>query len=101
MKISRSDILHITKSEFSSRLEEPIGNINYDRWVKFIEEHKDCFIWYKDTEDGICIKDNIENIPDWARVGMLHQLNKTCAYSTNKMSKKSEDIRIVFNVSSI
>lgn len=97
IKIGRSDILYIAQSKFKSTLEEPTGNFDYNKWVDFIESHKDYFIWYEDTEDGTYRKNNMDNVPDWAREGISYQLNKAHAYSTNKMTKNPKDIRVVFS----
>lgn len=64
IKIGRSDILYIAQSQFKSTLEEPTGNFDYNKWVDFIESHKDYFIWYEDTEDGTYRKNNMDNVPD-------------------------------------
>ena len=52
IKIGRSNILYIAQSKFKSTTEEPIGNFDYGKWVEFIENHKEFFIWYEDTEQG-------------------------------------------------
>ena len=97
IKIGRSDTLYIAQSKFRVTLEDPIGNFDYDKWVAFIENHKDYFIWYEDTKDGVYRKNNMDKVPDWAREGILYSLNKTHAYSTSKMTKNPNYIRVVFS----
>ena len=97
IKIGRSNILYIAQSKFKCTTEDPIGNFDYGKWVEFIENHKEFFIWYEDTESGINLKNNMDKVPDWAREGILYSLNKTHAYSTNKMTKNPNYIRVVFS----
>jgi hypothetical protein len=92
IKIGRSDILKIAKEKYKLLEEAPKDRIDYSRWVDFIENHKDYFIWYEDTEDGINIKKNLDKVPDWAKEGVLNSLNKTKVYSTNKIVKHPFDL---------
>jgi len=49
IKIGRYSFVNITKD----------GDIDYKKWIDFIESHKDYFIWYEDTEEG---KEVLKNI---------------------------------------
>lgn len=98
MKIGRSDIIKIATSKYKLLGEQPIKKIDYNKWVKFIEAHKDYFVWYEDTPDGIDAKQNIDKVPDWAREGTLKRLNKLCAYSTNKVEKKTYDFIVDYGI---
>ena len=42
IKIGRYSFVNITKDD----------DIDYKKWIDFIESHKDYFIWYEDTEEG-------------------------------------------------
>lgn len=97
IKIGRSNILYIAQSKFKSTTEEPIGNFDYGKWVEFIENHKEFFIWYEDTEQGKKIIKNLDKFSEGTREGILYSLNKTHAYSTNKMTKNPNYIRVVFS----
>jgi hypothetical protein len=91
MKIERNNYIEIATSMYKL-LETPVKKIDYDKWTEFIETHKDYFVWYEDTPDGIDTKENIDKIPDWAKEGVLYSLNKTNAYSTNKIVKHPFDL---------
>ena len=87
--------LYIAKEKISN-INKMEKKIDYEKWKKFIDTHKDYFIWNEDTEDGIFRKDNIDKIPDWAKKGILRSLNKTESYSEFNSEKKYYEIRICF-----
>jgi hypothetical protein len=91
IKIGRNDIISIAKEKYKLSGEVPKDRINYEKWVDFIDTHKDYFLWYEDTEDGKNTLINIDNIPNWAKNGVLQRLSKTNAYSTNKIVKHQFD----------
>jgi hypothetical protein len=98
MKIRRSDIIKIATSKYKQLGEPPQKRIDYNKWIEFIENHKDYFIWYEDTPDGIGTKKNIDKVPEWAREGTLKRLNKLCAYSTNKIVKRPYDFIVDYGI---
>ncbi|MBJ2124824.1 hypothetical protein [Flavobacterium sp. IB48] len=77
IKIKKNDIIAILKDSKEK--------ISYEKWVDFIESNKEYFIWYENTEEGRKTLLNINQVPDWAKQGLLQRLNKTNAYSTNKI----------------
>jgi len=90
MKIKRNNYIEITPSKYKT--EEPIQKINYDKWIEFIETNKDYFVWYEDTEDGKYRLENLNKVPDWAKEGVIYSLNKTNAYSTDKIVQQPSDL---------
>ena len=80
--------LYIAKEKFSN-INKIEKKIDYEKWKKFIDTHKDYYIWNEDTEDGIFRKNNIDKIPDWAKEGILRSLNKTESYSEFKSEKNT------------
>lgn len=90
MKIKRNNYIEITPSKYNT--EEPIQKINYDKWIEFIETNKDYFVWYEDTEDGKYRLENLNKVPDWAKEGVIYSLNKTNAYSTDKIVQQPSDL---------
>jgi len=97
IKIGRNDSIVIAGEKYGRLYEEPKGHIDYDKWVEFIESHKDYFIWYEDTTEGIDTKENLNKVPDWAKERILYLMNKTNAYSTDKIVKHPSDFIVKFN----
>jgi hypothetical protein len=97
MKIKSRDIIKIATSKYKLLGEPPAERINYNEWVKFIEAHKDYFVWYEDTPDGIYQKENFDEIPENFKADVLYLLNKIRAYSTNKIVKKPYYLVVAYN----
>ena len=57
---------------------EPLDN---DKWVQFVENHSDYFIWNEDTEDGKKTLENINKISEDFKERVLESLNKTSCYA--------------------
>ena len=88
IKIGRYSFVNITKD----------GDIDYKKWIDFIESHKDYFIWYEDTEEGKKIRERIDEFSQRVKEGILYKLNKTNVYCTKKLSKNSWDCIISYNI---
>lgn len=97
MKISRSNIIVIAKDSYKLLGETPKEKIDYNKWIEFIENHKDYFIWYENTEDGINALENIDKTPDWARERVLYSLNNKKACSTNKLVNHPMDFIVKYS----
>jgi len=95
MKIKRSNYIEIATSKYKLN-EIPSKRIDYDKWIEFIEAHKDYFIWYEDTPDGIDAKENIDKVPEGFKDRVIHSLNKVSAYSTNKIVKMAYDFIVTY-----
>lgn len=93
MKIGKSDNIKIISKEFNLQ-SKSLKKIDYDKWIEFIESNKAYFVWYENTEEGIKLSKSINEVPDWAKDGVLYRLNKSIAYSTDKIVKKSYDLII-------
>jgi hypothetical protein len=96
IRIDRNDSIVIANKKYDRLCEVPKGHIDYDKWVDFIETHKDYFVWYEDTPNGIDAKKNIDKVPDWARERVLYYTNRTNAYSTDKVVKNPSDFIVKF-----
>jgi hypothetical protein len=92
IKVGRSDIIKIAKEKHTLLGGSYNEKISYKKWIEFIENHKDYFMWYEDTEDGKNALKNIDKVPEWAKTGLAYRLNKTNVYSTNKIVKQSFDL---------
>jgi hypothetical protein len=99
MKIRRNDIIKIATSKYKLLGEPPIEKIDYDKWVNFIEAHKDYFVWYEDTLEGIDTKQNIDKVPENFKDRVLHTLNKIRVYGSNKIVKRPYDFIITYSTS--
>lgn len=86
----------IAKQKFNN-INKIEKKLDYRKWVEFIENHKDYFIWYEDTEDGKKVKENINEFPNWAKEKILRNLNKTDSYAEFNNKKGYYEIRICFN----
>ena len=78
IKIGRYSFVNITKDD----------DIDYKKWIDFIESHKDYFIWYEDTEEGKKIRERIDEFSQRVKEGVLYKLNKTNVYCTKKTFQK-------------
>ena len=88
IKIGRNSFINIMRKD----------NVNYQKWVTFIENHKSYFIWYEDTEEGKKIRERIDEFSQRVKEGVLYKLNKTNVYCTKKLSKNSWDCIISYNI---
>lgn len=88
IKIGRNSFIIIQKED---------KNIDYQKWIIFIENHKNFFIWYEDTEDGKKVMERIDEFSDRIKRGILYKLNRTNVYCTKELSKNSWDCIISYN----
>lgn len=88
IKVNRNSFIKINKEE---------ENIDYQKWIIFIENHKNYFVWYEDTDNGKKVMERIDEFSDRIREGILYKLNKTNVYCTEKLSKNSWDCIISYN----
>ena len=88
IKIGRNSFINIMRKD----------NVNYQKWVTFIENHKSYFIWYEDTEEGKKIRERIDEFSQRVKEGVLYKLSKTNVYCTKKLSKNSWDCIISYNI---
>lgn len=95
----RSDILTIAKKPYNLIDEDTIDEIEYAKWVNFINSNNEYFIWYENTDDGKEALKTIDKVPDWAKERVSYSLNKKRAYSTNKLMKKPTDLVVTYSES--
>ena len=69
-------------------------DINYTKWVEYINNHLDYFIWSEDTEEGQSTLANIDKVPNWARERVLNSLNKNSCSAEFDTKKKCYNIVI-------
>ena len=88
IKIGRNSFINIMRKD----------NVNYQKWITFIENHKSYFIWYEDTEEGKKIRERIDEFSQRVKEGVLYKLSKTNVYCTKKLSENSWDCIISYNI---
>ena len=91
IKIGRYSFVNITKD----------GDIDYKKWIDFIESHKDYFIWYEDTEEGKKIRERIDDFSPRVKEAVLYKLNKTNVYCTKKLSKNFGDCIVKYAINEV
>ncbi len=82
------------KYEYSDQVKV---KLDYDRWVAFIEQNKDYYIWLEESEKGRERLANIDKIPESFRAGILEQLNKTQVFAEFNTKKGWHEIVIDFH----
>lgn len=70
--------------------------LDYDKWVEFIDNHSDYFIWNEDTEEGKKSLQNIDNVPENFRERVLASLNRVRCFAGFCDNKKLYDISVSF-----
>ncbi len=96
IKIGRNSFINIAKDKFKLLGEKPKEKINYNKWVEFINDH-DVFIWFEDTDQGKRVKERIDEFSEKAKKAVIYSLNKTNAYSTNKIAKNPSDLVVIYS----
>ena len=91
IKIGRNSFINIMRKD----------NVNYQKWVTFIENHKSYFIWYEDTEEGKEVLKNIDEIPEDFKSRVSYSLSKTNAYCTKKLSKNFGDYIVKYAINEV
>jgi hypothetical protein len=91
IKLGRNSFINIMRKD----------NVNYQKWIAFIETHKDYFIWYEDTEEGKEVLKNIDEIPEDFKSRVSYSLSKTNAYCTKKLSKNFGDCIVKYAINEV
>ncbi|GIM53310.1 hypothetical protein [Capnocytophaga cynodegmi] len=55
LKVGRNSFIKIKKEE---------ENIDYQKWIIFIENHKNYFIWYEYTDEGKKVAERLDEFSD-------------------------------------
>lgn len=97
MKFTRNDIFAIAKDTYKLAGDKSDSNINYSKWVEFIDAHPEDFIWYEDTKDGIEVLNNIEKVPEAFKERVMKGLNKCSCFKEFDSKKKYYNIHVGFN----
>lgn len=91
--IGKLTYLNIDKKSFGF-VTDNRDSIDYQKWVKYIDENQEIFVWYEDTEDGKNILKNIKNIPEKFQKHALALLNKVRCFAKFNSKKNYYDISV-------
>lgn len=87
LKIGRNSFIYIRKTS---------GTISYRKWVEYVEQNREYFIWYENTTKGQTIQKKVDEFSEDIRPAILYMLNKSNVYCTNKLSKNYWDCVVTY-----
>lgn len=87
LKIGRNSFIYIRKTS---------GTISYRKWVEYIEQNREYFIWYENTTKGQTIQKKVDEFSEDIRPAILYMLHKSNVYCTNKLSKNYWDCVVTY-----
>lgn len=97
MKFTRNDIFAIAKEPYELGEYNSNSKIEYLKWVDFIDNHPEEFIWNENTNSGRETLANIDKVPDNFKERVLISLNKGACYKEYDHKKKYYNINIGYN----
>jgi hypothetical protein len=89
--------LYIANSPFDFLDDSNLKELNYEKWVDYIDTHQDYFTWEENTINGIFLKENINKVPEKVRKDVLSGLNKIRCNAEYNNKKKYYDIVVIFH----
>ena len=98
MNLKKIRDLYIAKSTFFYTPEgiNIEGSIDNSKWVEYIDNHSDYFIWSENTEEGKDTLANIDKVPENFREKILRGFNKKSCYAEYNDKKGYYDIYVGF-----
>jgi hypothetical protein len=97
MSFTRNNIFAIAKEKYNLGGDKSNSKINYEKWVQFIDDHSEEFIWNENTKTGKETLANIESVPESFKERVLISLNKGACYKEYDYTKGYFNINIGFN----
>lgn len=97
MKFKRDDIFSIAKTPYTLGGDKSKSNIEYLKWIDFIDSHFEDFTWKENTKSGIETLENMDKVPDSFKQRVLASLNKSACYKEFDVKKGYYNINIGFN----
>jgi len=83
------------KFDYTLKVKE---RLSYEKWVEYVDTHKDYFLWYEETEHGIDLLNNLHKVSHESKLKHLKTLNKMIAYAQFNVKKRSFEFLLSFNV---
>jgi len=71
--------------------------LDYDKWVEFVDQNKDQFLWKEETEQGKQNLKNIDQVPESFRERVLASLNKGACFKEFDEKKGFYNINVSIN----
>jgi len=93
MKKIKDPSIATEKYDHRMNFKEPVS---YNKWVEYIENNKDYFVWTEDTEKGKKISANIDQISEVIREGVLRTLNKRQACAEYNERKGYHEVLVTY-----
>jgi len=95
MKLTKNTSFRIAKGLLNDVFTktEPL---DYDKWISFIDNNFNYFIWNENTAEGKKSLQNINNVPEDFRERILATLNKGICFSEFNEEKRLYDISVTF-----
>lgn len=93
MAIFKTRDLYIAKHKINF-VEDINDELDYLKWVEYIESYPDYFIWYEKTEKGEQTLANIDKVPEKFKERVLNGLNKKGCYAEYNDDKKGYNIYV-------
>lgn len=95
MKLKSSSSITIAKSVVptANTVLEPL---DYQKWVGFIEQNKELFLWNEHTEKGKKSLQNIKDVPENFKERVLSSLNKKVCFSEYNNATGYYNISVTF-----
>lgn len=91
--IGKLTYLNIDKQSFDP-VRSGKGSIDYQEWVKYINDNNKTFVWIEDTEGGKHTLENIETIPEEFKKHALALLNRVRCFAKPNTKKNYYDISV-------
>lgn len=94
LKSIKDPVIALEKFNFSDAITE---KLDYEKWIDYVEQHKDYYTWLEDSDKGKNRLANIDRIPEDFRSGILEQLNKSQVFAEFNEKKGWHEIVIDFH----
>lgn len=86
----------IAKEKFEN-ISKDSNQLEYNKWVEFIDNNNDYFIWVENTESGKDTLANLDRIPKSFVEGIVNSYTKKKAYAEFNSEKGNYEIVVQFN----
>jgi len=95
MKLTKNTNFRISKGLLDDVFAKT-DSLDYDKWVAFIDNNSDYFIWNENTEEGKKSLQNIDSVPEGFKERVLSTLKKGVCFSEFNKEKQLYDISVSF-----
>jgi len=96
MKLTKNTNFRIAKGLLDDVFAKT-DSLDYDKWVAFIDNNSDYFIWNENTEEGKKSLQNIDNVNEDFKERVLNSLNKGGCFAEFDKNKNLYNISLGIN----